>query len=1160
MAPLLKCRTFILLATFLALVPVGAEGKGPVLRRQKREWIVAPRQLYEVNDYTGLESIAKIRSDKVNYTRVFYYLSGPGVDQPPEGIFGIDRNTGLVKIFAILDRETIPVYHLKGIAKFADGTRAEKDIDLKITVLDVNDCPPVIKVQQVGSVNESSAAGTLVMKVIATDDDEKNTLNSQIHYSIVEQSSTAGMFFINSQTGEVHVQQNTLDRERQDTYRVQIKASDLNGRAGGNTGTGEIVIKILDINDNIPTLEKESYEGSVQENTINMEVMRIKAIDMDLIHTDNWLAVFEIISGNEAGYFRITTDSKTNEGIITIHKPLDYEEQKLVNLQVAVSNKAAYSFASGTTTSTTTQKAYRVNINVINEKEGPRFQPSVKVVTLSEDRTTISIQKVIANYAAIDSDTLKIATNVRYAKSKDVDNWLIIDETTGDIKLNKLPDRESKFLINGTYYAQIICITNEVPSKTATGTIAIQVEDFNDHCPKLTATIQTMCLEDNVIYVTAIDEDEFPNSAPFDFTVIHGRTKEKWTVEPFNETTAILRDQANLWPGTYKVSVEVKDQQGKSCADVQILDVVVCNCDDSTKSCRSHITKTAGFGAWGVLLLLLGLLLLLLLPLLLLFCLCGGAAAIGDFKAIPFDTKQQLISYHTEGQGEDREVPLLHAAGDIDLGTIHATNNNTYRGKGYLGGPVELGGAAGGSGAQHTSILTSENMNLYNQYRHSSGTMGMDHVDAGMMTGQGQRFSQYRAGAFDGMALSDEFLEEYYSSKSNHAAHQSQEKDSFLAYDYEGQGSLAGSVGCCSLLDNDNDLAFLNDLGPKFKTLAEICQGSSLVTESVDANVSFSSARPVSPVWPSTSTHTHVSTHTETIRDRDALNINTSNVASGSSTIVQEERIIERAQGSVSSPTIHVQDNIVIPSQTLLIQQPTMYYASTPMYVVEPNPQMMLVAGGTQQTVGQVGQVGLSHGLVQVGGLQGTQGLVQVSGLQGTQGLVQVGGLQGTQGLVQVGGLQGTQGLVQVGGLQGTQGLVQVGGRQGSQGVVLVDRQVGMSGVTGQVEQGLSQGTLSRSRQVLVVENGSSGGELGASLAQVIGQTGRGTAEQGSAIRGQGFQVQTQSFSLDAHDSTGSNEDFALTATPRLQGSQRVAVQRKTVSVTERNIESSSRA
>lgn len=70
--------------------------------------------------------------------------------------------------------------------------------------------------------------------------------------------------------------------------------------------------------------------------------------------------------------------------------------------------------------------------------------------------------------------------------------------------------------------------------KTSTGTIAIQVEDYNDHCPELTATTQTMCFEDNVVYITAVDKDEFPNSAPFEFTVISGSSKGKWTVEHIN--------------------------------------------------------------------------------------------------------------------------------------------------------------------------------------------------------------------------------------------------------------------------------------------------------------------------------------------------------------------------------------------------------------------------------------------------------------------------------------------------------------------------------------------------------------------------------------------------------------------------------------------------
>lgn len=86
----------------------------------------------------------------------------------------------------------------------------------------------------------------------------------------------------------------------------------------------------------------------------------------------------------------------------------------MLNLQVVVSNKAVYNFGSGITSRPIVPKPYPVKINVINQREGPRFQPKVKVVTISEDHTTISLSKVITTYTAIDSDTLVTATNVRY--------------------------------------------------------------------------------------------------------------------------------------------------------------------------------------------------------------------------------------------------------------------------------------------------------------------------------------------------------------------------------------------------------------------------------------------------------------------------------------------------------------------------------------------------------------------------------------------------------------------------------------------------------------------------------------------------------------------------------------------------------------------------
>lgn len=53
------------------------------------------------------------------------------------------------------------------------------------------------------------------MKITATDADKPNTKHTQIAYTIADQSPAGGsnMFYINRETGEIHVRLNTLDRE-----------------------------------------------------------------------------------------------------------------------------------------------------------------------------------------------------------------------------------------------------------------------------------------------------------------------------------------------------------------------------------------------------------------------------------------------------------------------------------------------------------------------------------------------------------------------------------------------------------------------------------------------------------------------------------------------------------------------------------------------------------------------------------------------------------------------------------------------------------------------------------------------------------------------------------------------------------------------------------
>ncbi|XP_061636596.1 desmoglein-2.1-like isoform X2 [Phyllopteryx taeniolatus] len=787
----------MLTSAFMGTVRSGNEP--PV--RKRREWIVPAWPVKENVDHTQKESIAKIRSDFQVDRDISYSLEGVGATQYPFNVFVVDPKTGLIRVTQVLDREAIDTYNLLAIARFNDGAEAEKRIDLRIKVLDENDNEPQFDSTDPVDVYERSPAGTPVTRVTATDADEPGNPNSQLLYTIVKQEPPHNMFRINKD-GNIYVDKSTLDREETDQYFVTVQAQDLNGDPDGLTGTSTVTINVLDVNDNLPTLEKDQYEGSFMENTQGVEVIRIKAQDLDLEDTENWQSVFDIVKGNEAKYFSIKTDPKTNEGVLMLDKAVDYEDVKDLVLGLTVRNKAPpYEGLE----ESTTYKTYPVKINVQNQREGPYFDPKVKVVTLSEGGSTISINDVITRYPALDGDTGKQAEKVKYLKGSDPDNWLTIEPKTGDITLNKMPDRESTFLVNGTYYAKILCISEDIPSSTATGTVAIQVEDFNDHYPTLTSTLQTLCIPDDAVIVTAVDEDDYPNGAPFTFEIIPEGAKGKWQVEHLNDTAAILRAQHSLWPGLHEVELLVRDEQGEACPEPQKVTVQVCTCEDRV-SCGSQggmgqPNKRSALGPAGIGLLLLGLLLLLLVPLLVLFCQCGGAVRLPVGAAdIPFETKSHLVNYCTEGQGENAEVPLNLMPTKMVAEDVRDRMNQSVFVDAFEGNVAQSWARRQG------------NANAF--YSRFGGT-----AVGGQATA-----------AYDSIALPEHLLAQYYQQRvySRSGAGSLAEKDAQLKYNFEGQGSSAGSVGCCSLLENDVDLQFLDHLGPKFKTLAEVCCGQKI--------------------------------------------------------------------------------------------------------------------------------------------------------------------------------------------------------------------------------------------------------------------------------------------------------------------------------------------
>ncbi|XP_060731044.1 desmoglein-2-like protein [Tachysurus vachellii] len=907
------CIFITMFSTTVTWVEAG-KTEPQTLRRQKRDWIIPPKTLFENVDYTKEEYIAKIRSDEETRTNVKYSLIGPAADKR---LFSVNENNGNVKIHGILDREEEAEYELKGRAVLPNGTLAEKDLDLKIIVLDQNDNAPEFNLDMKESVKELSDKGTMVFTATATDKDQDGSPYSKIAYKIIHQDpEEETMFEISRTSGEIKVRMNTLDREKQETYKLIITATDMDGEDNDpnntpSTGTGTVTISILDVNDNIPTLENKYYEGNVEENLKNKEVIRIKTIDKDQEYTENWEAVYTIISGNEASYFNITTDPKTNEGILMVIKDLNYEEFTEISLKVVVNNKAPYH------KSVVNDKIveYPIKIKVLNVREGHHFNPHIKVVSVSEDTKLTDLTKVITTFKATDTDTSLPATNVRYLKHDDVGHWVSIDEQTGDIKLINYPDYEFKELKNGRYNVKIIAITNDFPFKTATGTLVIQVENINDNSPILANSFDTMCYGSKEVYVTAKDGDHSPYAEPFIFTLVTKDT-EKWSLDYHNATTHILRSkEENLWPGLYTVNLVVKDNGGKF-SEVQKLQLTVCTCRENTNkpACQSARQSRKGtvLGAGGALTLLIGILLLVAIPLLLLVCECGTRPVI---HAFPFNAEQQLIKYNTEGQGEDKELALLPQ--------MHVTGEGGSSGKQEA--EWGAGWGAGWGAHEHWSKYGWESEEEYINWclKHAYNV----NYNATGNNGQSKFFT---ASTLDSMALSEAFLREYYSMKSCEITDQEADMNQLLVYDNEDLSSVTSSLNENYIIE-DKDLDFLNDLGPKFKMLAEICLGSAMEPEV--------SSSPTPDITVSSSSQVGVNVKGAVdVLHNEATSVSASSSSSTTQTTTKYYAENVSSGGATSAATV---------GQTLFIQQPPVYLSSTHMYVAEQQrqPALFLASG-----------------------------------------------------------------------------------------------------------------------------------------------------------------------------------------------------------------------
>ncbi|XP_033909789.1 cadherin-4-like isoform X1 [Acipenser ruthenus] len=746
------------------------------LRRQKRDWVIPPINVPENSRGPFPQMLVRIRSDKDRDIQMRYSITGVGADQPPMEVFSIDPVAGKMYVTKPLDREERASYHLRAHAVDMNGNKVENPIDLYIYVIDMNDNRPEFRNQVYnGSVDEGSKPGSYVMKVTANDADDDTTANGMVRYRILSQSPHSpipNMFTINSETGDIVTVAAGLDREKVSQYSVIIQATDMEGNLNfGLSNTATAIISVTDINDNPPELTASTFSGEVPENKVNIVVANLTVIDRDQPHTANWNAVYRIVSGDPSGHFTIRTDPVTNDGMVTVVKPVDYEMNRAFMLTVMVSNQAP--LANGIQSSF--QSTAGVTISVMDVNEAPYFSSNPKLIRFEEG---VPAGTVLSTFSATDPDRF-VQQIVRYSKLSDPANWLNINATNGQITTTAVLDRESVYVKNNVYKATFLAADNGSPAASGTGTLQIYLIDVNDNAPELLPREAQICEKPNTnaINITAADADIDPNVGPFVFE-LSSRVRRNWTISRLNGDYAQLSLRiVFLESGVYDVPIIITDSGNPPLSNTSVIKVKVCPCDENGDCTTIGAVAAAGLGTGAIIAILICIIILLTMVLLFVVWMKRREKERQTKQLLidpEDDVRDNILKYDEEGGGEEDQ--------DYDLSQLQQPESLDH----IISKPP--------------GIRRVDERPVGAETQYPTRPVVPHPGDIGDFINEGLR-----------AADNDPTAPPY---------------DSLLVFDYEGSGSTAGSVSSLnSSSTGDQDYDYLNDWGPRFRKLADMYGG-----------------------------------------------------------------------------------------------------------------------------------------------------------------------------------------------------------------------------------------------------------------------------------------------------------------------------------------------
>ncbi|XP_030000924.1 protocadherin alpha-3-like [Sphaeramia orbicularis] len=428
--------------------------------------------------------------------RRFRIVSGPN-----DELFHLNQNNGVLSIGKRIDREVlcdetkVCLINLKIVV--------ENPLEIhyvSVEITDVNDHSPTFpENEQQLEIAENTRPGTR-FQIHAARDPDVGTQSVKLY-----KLSPNDLFDIEVRDSEEDkipflLLKKHLDREQKAKHYLVLMA--LDGGLPVKSGSLNLTINVLDVNDNHPVFSKDTFTVSLYENSpIGTRVLKLNATDLDEGQNSEIEYSFGKTQKKKV-YDTFDLDSVTGE--IRVKGNLDFEDTEIYRLDLQASDKGQPPWTAGS----------RV---VIRIKDVNDNKPEIEITSLSnvvpEDSkpgTVISLISVTDRDSGLNGKVrCSIADNVPFDLTPSVEENMYSLVTKGNL------DRETV----SSYDITITATDCGEPPLSTVKTLSVQVSDVNDNRPDFSQNPVELYLTENnppgasICSVQAADNDLNENAA-----------------------------------------------------------------------------------------------------------------------------------------------------------------------------------------------------------------------------------------------------------------------------------------------------------------------------------------------------------------------------------------------------------------------------------------------------------------------------------------------------------------------------------------------------------------------------------------------------------------------------------------------------------------------